>query len=90
MKETVILSSGKYCQLIPVNKSILPFYYVLAFPITQNQPSKEEVAEMMNIGVEHAKKLAKKVLGDEEAYSLLYSGYSARREKGWRTTKNDV
>lgn len=30
-----------------------------------------------------AKFISKEIVGDEEAFTMLYSGYSARREKGW-------
>ena len=38
---------------------------------------------MLNIGVGHAQELAGRLLNDQEAFTILYSGYSARREKGW-------
>jgi len=38
---------------------------------------------MVTLGIEFAKKIASEFVGDAEAYALLYSGYSARREKGW-------
>ena len=38
---------------------------------------------MLNIGVSYAQKMALQYVGDKEAFSVLYSGYSARREKGW-------
>lgn len=63
------LSSGKTCQLIRIRKDLIPNYYVLAFPKTQ--------------GTSYAQKLATELVGDPEAFSILYSGYSARREQGW-------
>ena len=38
---------------------------------------------MITIGVERAQSIASDTLGDPEAFGLIYSGYSARREKGW-------
>lgn len=38
---------------------------------------------MLNIGMQHAQNLALELLNDKEAFTILYSGYSARREKGW-------
>ena len=38
---------------------------------------------MLNLGIGHAQGLANELLGDCEAFTILYSGYSARREKGW-------
>ncbi|MGH7628311.1 MAG: hypothetical protein ACREOF_02805 [Gemmatimonadales bacterium] len=58
-------------------------YYLLAFPIEQGQPSSAEITEMLNLGISHAQNLAGELLGDREAFTVLYSGYSARREKGW-------
>ena len=38
---------------------------------------------MIELGIQKAKEIANSLLGDEEAFTILYSGYSARREKGW-------
>lgn len=77
------LSSGNSCQLFRIRKDLIPNYYLLAFPKVQGEPSPAEVTEMLNLGTLHAQQLAIKVLGDPEAFTILYSGYSARREKGW-------
>lgn len=83
MDKSFGLASGKSCRLLRVRKELIPNYYVLAFPITQGQPSPSEVTEMMNLGISRARELALEVVGDREAFSILYSGYSSRREKGW-------
>ena len=84
MKESNIeLASGRYCTFLRIRRDLIPNYYILAFPKTQGEPSKEEVSEMVTLGIEYAKIIALDKVGDSEAYSLLYSGYSARREKGW-------
>lgn len=36
-----------------------------------------------HLALRHARSIAESIVGDPEAYTLLYSGYSARREKGW-------
>ncbi|QEY11017.1 hypothetical protein [Cellvibrio sp. KY-YJ-3] len=77
------LASGNKCTLHPINNDLIPNYYVLAFPKTQGQPIATEITEMLNIGTSYAQKLAFDVLGDAEAFTVLYSGYSSRREKGW-------
>lgn len=77
------LASGKLCHLTPIRNDLIPNYYLLAFPKDQGQPSSAEVTEMLNFGISHAQELAGKLLGDTEAFTILYSGYSARREKGW-------
>lgn len=77
------LASGNKCILHPIKNDLIPSYYVLAFPKTQGQPSATEITDMLNIGISYAQKLAFDVLGDSEAFTMLYSGYSARREKGW-------
>ena len=59
---SIELASGKLCKFIRIRRDLIPHYYILAFPKSQGDPSKEEVSEMI---------------------TLLYSGYSARREKGW-------
>lgn len=71
------------CRLIRIERDLIPDYYVLAFPASQGEPGPAEVREMLNHGLEQADQLAKRHTGDGQAYSLLYSGYSARREKGW-------
>lgn len=38
---------------------------------------------MLTVGTSYAQNLAQTSLGDSEAFTILYSGYSARREKGW-------
>jgi len=62
---------------------MIPNYYIVAFPKTNGQPNTSEVTEMISIGINKAKLTAKEMLGDEEAFTILYSGYSSRREKGW-------
>ena len=83
MQQKFNLSSGKICQLIPIRNEIIPNYYLLAFPREQGEPSADEITEMLNLGIDYAQQLAGKLLGDREAFTILYSGYSARREKGW-------
>lgn len=81
--KNIELASGRNCKLFRIRRELIPNYYILAFPKSQGEPSKEEVSEMVTIGIEYAKSIARKHVGDPEAYTLLYSGYSARREKGW-------
>ena len=38
---------------------------------------------MIELGTDRARFLANEAVGDPEAFGLIYSGYSARREKGW-------
>jgi hypothetical protein len=82
-KERFKLKSGKTCEIIKIEKNLIPNYYLIAFPKTQGEPSIDEVSEMLQVGIKHAKIISRKLLGDEEAFTMLYSGYSARREKGW-------
>lgn len=77
------LDSGKTCELLEIKKESIPNYFLIAFPKTQGQPDHKEVGEMLTVGIAHAKEISFKLLGDEEAYTIFYSGYSARREKGW-------
>ncbi len=83
LQESIVLSSGHSCQLIRVRNGWIPRYYLLAFPAAQGEPSADEIAEMMQLGTDRAKSLADQATGDPEAFGLIYSGYSARREKGW-------
>ena len=79
----VSLTSGKSCHLTRIRNDLIRNYYLLAFPVEQGQPSPSEVTEMLNVGISHAQHLAEELLGDREAFTILYSGYSARREEGW-------
>lgn len=77
------LPSGSYCEVLRVKRDLIPNYYLVVFPLTQGQPSAGDVRDMLTIGLAEAQRLAKAHTGDEHAFSILYSGYSARREKGW-------
>ncbi|HET9404184.1 MAG TPA: hypothetical protein VFO57_06360 [Burkholderiales bacterium] len=77
------LASGRSCRLTPIRNDLIRNYYLLAFPVEQGQPSSAEVTEMLKLGISHAQNLAEELFGDREAFTILYSGYSARREKGW-------
>lgn len=77
------LASGKCCSLLRVRNALIPGYFVLIFPVAQGEPSANEAAEMLSLGTSHARKLAREYVGDAEAFSLLYSGHSSRRAKGW-------
>lgn len=81
--QKISLTSGKSCHLMPIRDDLIRNYYLLAFPIEQGQPSFPEVTEMLNVGISYAQQLAEESLNDSEAFTILYSGYSARREKGW-------
>ncbi len=77
------LASGRHCHLLRIRRAWIPRYYLLAFPLSQGQPAATEVAEMLALATRHAQQLSTQHLGDAEAWCLLFSGYSARREKGW-------
>lgn len=80
---SIRLASGKHCKFFKIQRELIPNYYILAFPKSQGGPTKEEVIEMVAFGIECARSVASQYVGDPEAYTLLYSGYSARRDKGW-------
>jgi len=79
----LVLASGRECSLIPIRNDLIRNYYLLAFSKEQGQPSATEITEMLTLGISHAQHLAGEQLGDSEAFTILYSGYSTRREKGW-------
>ncbi len=83
LKQTIDLASGGQCQLMRIRNDLIPNYYLLAFSKTEIEPSAEDVTEMLELGIARAKHLAFELLGDSDAFTILYSGYSARREKGW-------
>jgi len=77
------LKSGAICQILNIRNDIIPNYYLLCFPKGLGEPSQSDVSQMLQLGVGYAQDIALEKLGDREAFSVLYSGYSARREKGW-------
>ena len=81
--ETYHLESGAECRLLNIKNDLIPGYYLLCFPKKAGEPSDTDVTEMLTLGVRYAQSIAYDKLGDREAFSVLYSGYSARREKGW-------
>ncbi len=81
--ETFTLKSGAQCQLLNIKNDLIPNYYLLCFPRQLGEPSSVDVTEMLTLGVTFAQNISFDKLGDKEAFSVLYSGYSARREKGW-------
>ncbi len=81
--DSFTLKSGSECQLLNIKNDLIPNYYLLCFPRKLGEPSDVDVTEMLTLGVQYAQKIASDKLGDKEAFSVLYSGYSARREKGW-------
>ena len=83
IREKITLKSGRSCELIKIQRDLIPNYYLVAFPKINGQPDSSEVTEMIEIDIGKAKEISKKLLGDEEAFTVLYSGYSSRREKGW-------
>ena len=83
IREQINLSTGRVCELIKIRRDMIPNYYLVAFPKVNGQPNASEITEMISVGIQKAKQIAMEVVGDEEAFTILYSGYSARREKGW-------
>jgi hypothetical protein len=77
------LDTGKEFHIVKIKGDLIPNYYLITFPKHQGEPTEVEVAQMLLIGVREAKKLALQYTNDAEAYTMIYSGYSARREKGW-------
>jgi hypothetical protein len=78
-----VLGSGRNCTLYRIRRDLIPNYYLLAFARDEGEPAPGDLAEMLTIGMTHAQSLAMARIGDPGAYSILYSGYSARRERGW-------
>ncbi len=77
------LATGNVCQLLRIRNDLIPNYYLLTFPRSAGEPAATEVAEMLALGISRAQQLALDHTGNSEAFSVLYSGYSARREAGW-------
>jgi hypothetical protein len=81
--DTFALSSGQRCTLYRIRLDMIPDYYLLSFPRDAGEPSPLDLSEMLVLGMARAQSLARARVGDSGAYSVLYSGYSARREQGW-------
>lgn len=81
--KTYPLISGAKCELLRIRNDLIPNYYLLCFPKHLGEPSDMDVSDMLSLGVQFARDLSFEKLNDREAFSILYSGYSARREKGW-------
>ena len=77
------LPSGRSCRLHRIKDDVIPNYYLLSFPKKFGDPSPEELHQILDFGIREARSLARVLTSDPEAYTLVYSGYSARREKGW-------
>ncbi|MEO0897778.1 MAG: hypothetical protein AAFY71_15335 [Bacteroidota bacterium] len=77
------LSSGQKVVLIEIKKHILPNYFLLSFPKTQGEPNPQETLEIFNLALQFAEELSRERIGKSHAYTLIYSGHSARRVKGW-------
>jgi hypothetical protein len=81
--DSFALSSDRSCTLYQIRRDMIPDYYLLSFPRDAGEPSPLELSEMLVLGMSRAQSLARQRVGDPGAYSILYSGYSARREQGW-------
>jgi hypothetical protein len=81
--DTFRLSSGRAGTLYRIRRDMIPDYYLLAFPKNEGEPCPADLSEMLAFGMARAQALANDRIGDTGAYSVLYSGYSARREHGW-------
>ncbi len=77
------LRSGRHCELHRLRDDVIPNYYLLSFSSSCGEPSATELGELIAYGTQQAKQLAMELTSDPEAYTLVYSGYSARCEKGW-------
>lgn len=83
INERLRLSTGRTCALVRVRNEWIPKYYLLTFPKSEGEPTPAEIAEMLALGLDKARELALKLVGDPEAFGVIYSGYSVRREQGW-------
>lgn len=83
MIEEFALRDGCKCYLHAISNDLIPDYFILSFPKEQGEPSPSQLPELMDFGIRRARQLAKDKTSDPEAYTMVYSGYSARREKGW-------
>ena len=79
MRETHVLSSGRICRVDDPGLPLLPSYHVLYFPGRQGQPTDAEVAEMLALAYDAARRLGDEVFDDPECYTVLLNGARARR-----------
>jgi hypothetical protein len=83
VNERFALSTGRTCEILRVRNEWIPRYYLLTFPKSDGEPTQAEVSEMLALGIERARRLAVEATGDPEAFGVIYSGYSMRRDQGW-------
>ena len=77
------LETGDTCSLHQITNDVIPNYYLLSFPKQLGEPSSADLEQILQFGISEARKLAQTITSDPEAFTIVYSGYSARREKGW-------
>ena len=85
--DSFALSSGQRCTLYRIRLDMIPDYYLLSFPRDAGEPSPVGLAEMLVLDMTRAQSLAQDRVGDPGAYSILYSGYSARRDDAPRLSR---
>ena len=79
-KETIPLSSGGACLFCRVETPFLTHYFVLTF---WGEPSRGEEEEMLRIALLQGRAIAIEYAGKPDAYTIIHSGLSVRRAKGW-------
>ena len=79
-KGTIPLLSGGTCRFCRARTVILPHYFVLTFP---EEPSKSQEEEMLRIALREGRAMAIQHAGKPDAYTIIHSGHSARRDTGW-------
>ena len=77
--ESIARSSGRRCVLESFPLPGLAPYHVLSFPAEQGQPSIEEAEEVVRIATRKARELGRRWCGDDECFSLIWSGTRTRR-----------
>jgi len=82
MRQSIRLSTGRFCELENPALPFLASYHVVSFPLEQGPPSRAEVDEVLLIAARKARELGRRYFQNEECFSLIYNGRGTRR-KPW-------
>jgi hypothetical protein len=81
--KAIVLGTGRSCHLQSVRVPLLRHYFVLTFPSERVEPTESEEGEMMAIALVEARRLAKELQQNADAFVLIHSGRGNRRANGW-------
>jgi hypothetical protein len=78
---SLLLQSGRCCELIPVRVPLLRHYTAVCF--RHGEPTDAEASEMYTIATRLGREESLARFGLRDAYTVIYSGHAACRARGW-------